>query len=151
MVFQYKRNKNYLTKHNMGITGHEGGLPVVRQRPGEQNALGKVKFLFPNSFNIYLHDSPEKKFFDRSERGLSHGCVRLSDAPKIAHYLLQNSQTWSSNKIDSAMNSGVQQFVKLTPSVPVIITYYTAWIDDKGTLHFADDIYGHDWIQHENV
>jgi murein L,D-transpeptidase YcbB/YkuD len=139
-----KRSKNYLTKHNMEVTGHEGGLPVVRQRPGAKNALGKVKFLFPNSFNIYLHDSPEKKFFDRSERGLSHGCVRLSDAPKLAHYLLQNSQTWTSEKIENAMNSGVQQFVKLTPSVPVIITYYTTWIDDKGILHFADDIYGHD-------
>jgi murein L,D-transpeptidase YcbB/YkuD len=139
-----KRSKNYLAKRNMEVYGHEGGLPDVRQRPGAKNALGRVKFLFPNSYNIYLHDSPERKFFGRSERGLSHGCVRLSDAPKLAHYLLQNSQIWTAGKIDSAMNSGVQQFVKLTPSVPVIITYYTAWIDDKGTLHFADDIYGHD-------
>ncbi len=139
-----KRDRNYLVKRNMEVTGHEGGLPVVRQRPGAHNALGKVKFLFPNSYSIYLHDSPEKKFFSRSERDLSHGCIRLSDASKLAHYLLQTSQTWSSGKIDSAMNSGVQQIVKLAPVVPVIITYYTAWIDDKGVLHFADDIYGHD-------
>ncbi len=136
-----KRSKNYLTKRDMEITGNEGGLPVVRQKPGEKNALGKVKFLFPNSFNIYMHDTPEKGFFKRSERDLSHGCIRLSDAPKMAHYLLQNSSTWPAEKIDSAMNSGVEQFVKLSPAVPVIITYYTAWVDENQKLHFADDIY----------
>jgi murein L,D-transpeptidase YcbB/YkuD len=139
-----ERNKNYLEKKNMEITGHEGGLPVVRQRPGDKNALGQVKFLFPNSFNIYLHDSPEKALFNKSERDLSHGCIRLSDAPKMAHYLLQNSKTWTPEKIDSAMNSGVEQVVQLKPSVPVIITYYTAWVDNKGALHFADDVYGQD-------
>ena len=138
------RKKNYLKDKNMEITGHEGGLPVVRQKPGNKNALGKVKFLFPNSFNIYMHDSPEKGYFKRSERDLSHGCIRLSDAPKMAHYLLQNSVEWPLEKIDSAMDSGREQFVKLIPSVPVIITYYTAWVDEKQLLHFAEDIYGHD-------
>jgi murein L,D-transpeptidase YcbB/YkuD len=139
-----KRNKDYLTKRDMEITGNEGGLPVVRQKPGDKNALGKVKFLFPNSFNIYMHDTPEKGFFKRSERDLSHGCIRLSNAPKMAHYLLQNAAAWPPEKIDSAMNSEVEQFVKLSPAVPVIITYYTAWVDDKLKLHFADDIYMHD-------
>ena len=139
-----RRHKNYLKKNNMEITGKEGGLPVVRQRPGEQNALGKVKFLFPNSFNIYMHDTPEKGSFNRSERDLSHGCIRLSDAPKMANYLLRNSNEWSPEKIKDAMNSGKEQFVKLKDPVPVIITYYTAWVDNKGVLHFADDIYRHD-------
>ena len=139
-----KRNKNYLAKRDMEITGYEGGLPVVRQKPGKKNALGKVKFLFPNSFNIYMHDSPEKGLFKRSERDLSHGCIRLSDPTKMAHYLLQGSARWPAEKIDSAMNSGVEQSVRLTPSVPVIITYYTAWVNSKGTLFFADDVYGHD-------
>ena len=138
------RDKNYLTKRNMEITGKEGGLPVVRQRPGPDNALGKVKFLFPNSFNIYMHDTPQKGFFDRTDRSLSHGCIRLSNAPKMAYYLLQNSAIWNREKIDNAMNSGHEQFVKLNPPVPVIITYYTAWVDNKGVLHFADDIYQHD-------
>jgi murein L,D-transpeptidase YcbB/YkuD len=138
------RDKDYLEKNDMEITGHEGGLPVVRQKPGEKNALGKVKFLFPNSFNIYLHDTPEKGLFSRSVRDLSHGCIRLSDAPKLAHYLLQNSDTWTPEKIDSAMDSGVQQFVRLKKVVPVVITYYTAWVDAAGMLHFADDIYSHD-------
>jgi len=139
-----RRDKNYLKKRNMEITGREGGLPAVRQRPGERNALGKVKFLFPNSFNIYMHDTPEKGFFDRSERDLRHGCIRLSDAPKMANYLLRNSSEWSPEKIKTAMNSGKEQFVKLKSPVPVIITYYTAWVDNKGGLHFADDIYDHD-------
>ncbi len=139
-----RRDKNYLKKRNMEITGKEGGLPAIRQRPGERNALGKVKFLFPNSFNIYMHDTPEKGFFNRSERDLSHGCIRLSDAPKMAYYLLRNSSEWPPEKINTAMNSGKEQFVRLKDPVPVIITYYTAWVDNKGGLHFADDIYGHD-------
>ena len=139
-----KRNKNYLAKKHMEITGSEGGLPVVRQRPGPENALGKVKFLFPNSFNIYMHDTPQKSFFDKTDRSLSHGCIRLSNAPKMADYLLRNSPIWTPNKIDSAMNSGHEKFVNLKPAVPVIITYYTAWVDNKNVLHFADDIYQHD-------
>jgi L,D-transpeptidase YcbB len=139
-----KRDKNYLKKKDMEITGHEAGLPVVRQLPGDKNALGKVKFLFPNSFNIYLHDTPEKGLFKKSSRGLSHGCIRLSDPVKLANYLLQNSKTWTPAKIDSAMNSRVEQFVKVKDPIPVIITYYTTWVDNNGSLRFADDIYGHD-------
>jgi L,D-transpeptidase YcbB len=139
-----KRDKNYLVKRDMEITGTEGGLPVVRQLPGTKNALGKVKFLFPNSFNIYLHDTPQKDLFSRSVRDLSHGCIRLSDPVKLANYLLQDSKIWTSERIDSAMNCGEQQCVQLKTTVPVIITYYTAWVDQKGVLHFADDIYSHD-------
>ncbi len=138
------KDKHYLDKKDMEITGNEGGLPVIRQRPGEKNALGRVKFLFPNSFNIYLHDSPEKALFSRSERNLSHGCIRLSDPVKMAHYLLAGSKTWPPEKIDSAMDSGVEQTARLKPTVPVVITYYTAWVDENGALHFVDDIYGHD-------
>jgi L,D-transpeptidase YcbB len=139
-----QRDPGYLEKKDMEIAGHEGGLPVVRQRPGEKNALGKVKFLFPNSFNIYLHDTPEKGLFSKSNRDKSHGCIRLADAPKMAHYLLQNDPAWPPEKIDEAMNNGQTQSVKLRQPVPVIITYYTTWVDDKGALRFADDIYGND-------
>ncbi len=139
-----KRNKNYLKEKDMEITGQEGGLPVVRQLPGPKNSLGKVKFLFPNSFDIYMHDTPDKGLFKRSTRDFSHGCIRLSDPVKMANYLLQNSKTWTPGKIDSAMNSGKEQFVKVKDPVPVMITYYTAWVDNKNVLHFADDIYGHD-------
>ena len=127
----------------MEITGHEGGLPVVRQKPGPKCALGRVKFLFPNSYDIYLHDTPDKGFFKRSVRDLSHGCIRLSDPVKLANYLLQNTP-WTPEKIEEAMNSRKEKFVRIKNPVPVMITYYTAWVDGKGVLHFADDIYGHD-------
>lgn len=139
-----KRNKNYLASKDMEVTGQENGLPVIRQRPGPKCALGRVKFIFPNSQDIYLHDTPDKNFFNRSARGLSHGCVRLSDPVKMANYLLQDAPTWTPEKIDEAMNSGKQQFVRIKSPVPVMITYYTAWTDGNGVLHFADDIYGHD-------
>lgn len=139
-----RRDKKYLMKRNMEIVGKGGGFPVVRQRPGKRNALGKVKFLFPNSFEIYMHDTPDKGFFNRSQRDLSHGCIRLSDATKMANFLLRNKPEWTQEKIDEAMNRGKEQYVSLKVHVPVIITYYTAWVDDNGGLHFADDIYGHD-------
>jgi murein L,D-transpeptidase YcbB/YkuD len=139
-----QRNPNYLASHNMEQTGTNGGLPVVRQLPGGDNSLGKVKFLFPNSFDIYFHDTPAKALFEKDKRAYSHGCIRLSDPPKMANYLLRNDAAWPSDKIDEAMNAGVEKFVKLKTPVPVLITYYTAWVDDNGLLHFADDIYGHD-------
>ncbi len=139
-----KRNRHYLASHHMEITDYSGGLPVIRQLPGADNSLGKVKFLFPNSYNIYFHDTPAKGLFEKDKRAFSHGCIRLSDPVKMADYLLKNDEQWSPEKIDSAMNSGKEKFVKLKTPVPVLITYYTAWVDDNGLLHFADDIYGHD-------
>ncbi len=137
-------NPNYLETHNMEVTGDDGGLPSIRQLPGDGNSLGKVKFLFPNSFNIYFHDTPAKSLFSKDKRAYSHGCIRLSDPTKMANYLLEGNPSWNPGKIDEAMNSGEEQYVKLQKPVPVLITYYTAWVDDNGMLHFADDIYGHD-------
>ena len=137
-------NPNYLASHNMEVTGNAGGLPVVRQLPGEKNSLGRVKFLFPNSFDIYFHDTPAKSLFNKDKRAYSHGCIRLSDPVKLANYVLKDDPTWSPESIEAAMNSGEERFVKLKKQIPVLITYYTAWVDDNNQLHFADDIYGHD-------
>jgi murein L,D-transpeptidase YcbB/YkuD len=137
-------DKNYLDEHQMEITGTENNLPVVRQKPGPENSLGKVKFLFPNTFNIYLHDTPAKELFNKDVRAYSHGCIRLADAEKLADYILKDNSHWTPEKINEAMNSGNEQFVKLKDPVPVFITYYTAWVDDNGVLNFRDDIYGHD-------
>ncbi len=139
-----QKNPNYLASQNMESTGNEGGLPVIRQLPGPKNSLGKVKFLFPNSFNIYFHDTPAKALFEKDRRAYSHGCIRLSDPAKMANYLLKDQPEWTPEKIDEAMNSGNEKYVKLKNIVPVLITYYTAWVDEAGLLHFADDIYGHD-------
>ena len=139
-----RRNKHYLASHHMEVTGNSGGLPVIRQLPGKDNSLGKVKFLFPNSYNIYFHDTPAKSLFDQDKRAYSHGCIRLSEPFKLLNYLLKDEQGWDQAHIDTALNSGHEKFVKLSHAVPVLITYYTAWVDDNGNLHFADDIYGHD-------
>jgi murein L,D-transpeptidase YcbB/YkuD len=139
-----QKNPNYLASQNMEITGNEGGTPVIRQKPGGKNALGKVKFLFPNSFNIYFHDTPSKSLFSQDKRAYSHGCIRLSDPVKMANYVLRNQPEWTPDKIDEAMNSGEQKFVKVKDPIPVVITYYTAWVDENGQLNFREDIYGHD-------
>ncbi len=138
------KDKNYLEKQNMEVTGEEEGLPVIRQLPGEKNALGKVKFLFPNSFNIYFHDTPAKSLFEKDKRAYSHGCIRLREPEKMADYVLRNQPEWTSEKIEDAMNAGKEKFVKVKDPIPVLITYYTAWVDENGQLNFREDIYGHD-------
>ena len=138
------KNGNYLASQNMEIVSQEGELPVIRQKPGAKNALGKVKFLFPNSFNIYFHDTPSKSLFEKDKRAFSHGCIRLREPEKMANYVLRNQPEWTPEKISEAMNSGDEKFVKVKDPIPVVITYYTAWVDEFGKLNFREDIYGHD-------
>lgn len=138
------RNKGYLERKNMEIVGERGGVPSIRQRPGKDNPLGRVKFLFPNSFNIYFHDTNQKELFNKDQRAYSHGCIRLSDPVKMANYVLSENSEWDSEKIDSAMNAGKEKYVKVKSQIPVLITYYTTWADESGNLHVVDDIYGHD-------
>ncbi|WP_142686389.1 L,D-transpeptidase family protein [Chitinophaga polysaccharea] len=140
-----QRNKGYLASKHMEVTGEANGLPVIRQKPGAHNALGRVKFLFPNSYNIYFHDTPEKALFERDNRAYSHGCIRLKDPVKMAQFVLEDSPQWTNEKIDSAMNSGKEKFVAVKDPVPVIITYFTAWMEG-GKLHFASDVYAHDVV-----
>jgi murein L,D-transpeptidase YcbB/YkuD len=137
------RNPGYLGGQNMEVVGNEGGLPSIRQKPGGKNALGKVKFLFPNNFNIYFHDTPSKSLFSQDKRAYSHGCIRLSDPFKMAQYLLRNDPEWTPERIQAAMDAGTEKTVRLKKAVPVVITYYTAWVDERG-LNFREDIYDHD-------
>ena len=139
-----QRNPNYLASQNMEIVKQTSNLPVIRQLPGPKNSLGKVKFLFPNSFNIYFHDTPAKSLFERDKRAYSHGCIRLAEPEKMANYLLRNNPEWTPERIHEAMNSGDEKYVKLKNPVPVFITYYTAWVDESGQLNFREDIYSHD-------
>lgn len=134
-----KKNPNYLSQHQMEWNGNG-----VRQKPGPDNSLGLVKFLFPNSYNIYLHDTPAKSLFGESDRAFSHGCIRLAEAQKLANYLLQNDATWTPKKIDDAMHTGKEQTVTLTKSEPVFIAYFTSWVDRQGRLNFRKDTYGRD-------
>lgn len=139
-----KRNGNYLASHNMEITGYANGLPLVRQKPGRNNSLGLVKFLFPNSYSIYMHDSPAKSLFTETSRAFSHGCIRLAEPGKMAQYLLRNDPQWTGERIAEAMNRGKEQYVTLKNKVPVYIVYFTAWVARDGRINFRKDIYERD-------
>jgi len=134
-----RRDPNYLAKHKMEKSGN-----TYRQKPGTHNSLGLVKFLFPNSYNIYLHDTPSKSLFDRDSRAFSHGCIRIAEPKKLAQYLLQDQPQWTSDKIDKAMNAGKEQYVTLKNTMPVFIAYLTAWVSSDGKLNFRPDIYNRD-------
>jgi murein L,D-transpeptidase YcbB/YkuD len=133
------RNKNYLSRNHMEWYG--GG---VRQKPGPWNALGLVKFLFPNNYSIYLHDTPSKSLFKEEKRTFSHGCIRVSEPKKLAQFILRNDANWDSVKIVKAMNAGKEQFYNVKEPIPVFIGYFTAWVDRNGKLNFRNDVYGHD-------
>lgn len=134
----------YLKKRNMEIVRQEGNYMEIRQLPGQSNSLGQVKFLFPNSFDIYLHDTPHKEQFAQQNRALSHGCIRVSKPDLLAQYVLRNQPEWTPERIRAAMNSGQEQPVEVKNPVPVSITYQTAWIGKNGKLHFRKDLYGYD-------
>lgn len=133
------KNANYLTKHNM-----EWNNGQVRQKPGPQNSLGLVKFLFPNSNNIYLHDTPVKSLFSEDQRAFSHGCIRVSKPKELAIRILADYPEWTEDKIDSAMHSGKEKTVTLKKTIPVYIGYFTAFIDKNGDINFRPDIYDRD-------
>ena len=137
-----KKDPNYLKKKNMDRTGGTDSLPVLKQLPGKENALGKVKFLFPNSYDIYLHDTPDKTLFAKKDRRLSHGCIRVANAPQLAEFILGGE--WQAEKISTAMKGNNEQSVKVNDPVPVHISYMTAWVDEKGKMSFRTDNYGHD-------
>lgn len=139
-----RRNRRYLANNGYEQTGTENGLPVIRQKPGKNNSLGQVKFLFPNEHAIYFHDSPAKSLFGNRTRAYSHGCVRLAEPQKLAEYLLNSDPAWNSSKISDAMNAGKEQWVKLNAPVAVSIIYLTAWVDHEGVLNFRHDIYEKD-------
>ncbi len=142
------RDPDYLANHNMQVFGrNKSGAPVdVRQLPGPDNALGSVKFLFPNDYDIYLHDTPNHDLFTSSNRSLSHGCIRLSNPMLMAQFLLRNDSTnYSTPVIDSLMHKNKEEtWVTIKPAVPVYLVYFTSWVDDNGKLNFRKDIYGHD-------
>lgn len=117
---------------------------IIRQKPGPNNALGKIKFLFPNEYNIYLHDTPSKSLFERDTRSFSHGCIRLSDPEKLALFLLKSEKGWDKKELDKVWSKGKEKYIVLKKTVPVFIAYFTAWVDREGKLNFRDDIYQHD-------
>ncbi|WP_293895973.1 L,D-transpeptidase family protein [Flavobacterium sp.] len=134
-----EKDGNYLAKHNMEWEGEN-----IRQKPGKDNSLGLIKFLFPNNNNIYLHDSPAKELFNAEKRAFSHGCIRVEKPKELANLILEDDSNWTPEKIDEAMNKGEESWYTLKNKIPVYIGYFTAWVDDEGNINFYKDIYERD-------
>lgn len=155
-----KRNPNYLSRNNMEVVSYQGkainsssinwnkyskNVPfIIRQKPSNDNALGKMKFLFPNNFSIYLHDTPSKELFNRNKRDFSHGCIRVENPKKLALYLLKNDRNWNPEKVDKVLKTTTETGIAIKPSMPVYIAYFTAWVDSNDNLNFRNDVYNLD-------
>ncbi|MGE0151142.1 MAG: murein L,D-transpeptidase [Reyranellaceae bacterium] len=161
MLPQLRRDPNYLANHNMIVLNREDDphgfaldwsrygrhyFPfVLRQLPGPKTALGHVVFEMPNKFDVYLHDTPDRRLFALGDRYFSHGCVRLQNPRVLAAWLLRDNPQWTPEAIDEFIATGVTQRVALPRPMPIYLTYQTVYVDRGGALQFRHDIYGRDW------
>jgi L,D-transpeptidase YcbB len=159
IVPRLRRDPGYLERQGFEFVGTDGRLSQsassanldavlagrmrLRQRPGPLNALGDIKFVFPNRDNIYLHHTPATQLFGRDRRDFSHGCIRVERPVALAKFVLQGMPGWNEQRIVQAMGQGQSATLRMTASVPVLIAYGTTLVKD-GRIHFFDDIYGHD-------
>ncbi|MFL6245105.1 MAG: murein L,D-transpeptidase [Thermoanaerobaculia bacterium] len=155
-----ERDASYLARNNYELVDDSGravdanaenirrvrsGAVSVRQKPGTSNALGLVKFLFPNDNNVYLHSTPQQALFSRTRRDFSHGCIRVEDPVALAEWVLRGQESWSKEKIEAAINGKKDDvYVKIQRPIDVVITYATAVARENGEVNFYQDIYGHD-------
>jgi murein L,D-transpeptidase YcbB/YkuD len=153
-----EKNKHYLSEKNFEVADPQGdvvehwtnddiisGKLMIREKPGPKNSLGLAKFMFPNQYDVYLHGTPATELFAHTRRDFSHGCIRVQDPAKLAAWLLQGQPEWPMDKIQDAMNNGPEnQQLGLKQPRPVVIFYVTAIVDEDGSVHFFDDIYGYD-------
>lgn len=162
LVPSVEKNNAFLAAHNFEIVDSHGrplllrsvstsllqqlreGKLRVRQKPGPENSLGLVKFVFPNHYDVYLHGTPEQQLFSRSRRDFSHGCIRVEDPAALAVWVLKNDASWNSGRIESAMNGNSTIAVPLPHPIRVLILYGTAFAEENGDILFSDDIYGLD-------
>ena len=122
-----------------------GNIPyTLRQEPGPKNALGRVKFMFPNSYSVYLHDTPSTDKFASADRAFSSGCVRVERPLELAALLLADPVKWNADTIRQKIEAGRLENVTLTNKVPVLLAYWTSWVDTKGRVNFRRDVYGQD-------
>ncbi len=156
-----QKDIGYLAKKNMKVLTFDGNevdpatidwskhgrknFPyMVRQEPGEDNALGWVKFMFPNQYDVYIHDTPNRELFKRDERTFSSGCIRIEKPFDLAKILLSDKPEWDESSIRKAMYSGKEQTVKFTSPIPVVIVYFTSWVDGNDQINFRKDVYERD-------
>lgn len=155
---QIRADSSFLERNNYEIVNAEGAVVDtsrlseealenhavrIRQQPGPGNALGQVKFMFPNNFNIYLHDTPADHLFARDQRTLSHGCIRVQSPVTLADYVLDDEE-WPRDSIRVAMREAENRHVSIDRTIPVFIAYLTAWATADDMVHFRDDLYGYD-------
>jgi L,D-transpeptidase YcbB len=138
------KNEDYLKINRMKIIKRPDGAKALRQSPGPHNSLGRIKIHFANEAACYLHDTPEKKLFDKAERAFSHGCIRLENALEVSNFLLLGDAEWDQERLQQVVDDGLQKKIYLSDPVPIYIVYLTAWGDDSGTIQFRKDIYGMD-------
>lgn len=153
-----RKDAGYLARNNYTVVRSSDRMPVnaasvnwaldnpgvtLVQQPGPNNALGRVKFMFPNDYAVYLHDTNERGLFDRIDRNLSSGCVRLEHPFEFANLLMEGLPDWSSERMNAILDSGKTTRVNLEKPVPVLLTYWTAWVEE-GTVHFREDPYERD-------
>lgn len=157
---QARQDPDYLRRGNYEIVGESGVVSVdsleltnataenfpyrIRQKPGKNNSLGLVKFIFPNSYSVYLHDTPADSLFARSDRALSHGCVRVEYPAELAAAMLADNPEWNGERVSTAMHGYRPDYVNLNTPIPVHITYFTVTTTENGEAGFFDDIYGYD-------
>jgi murein L,D-transpeptidase YcbB/YkuD len=134
----------YLARQGIETVGESDSASGLRQRPGPANPLGKLKFMFPNDFNIYLHDTPAGHLFAEEERLFSHGCIRIEKPFELAVYLLRSDPKWTPQALQAAIDSGETTRIDLPRPLPVHILYWTAWVEPGGAVQFRQDVYGHD-------
>ncbi len=159
IILGIRKDPQYLSKKNMVLLDQNGtqinptsvdwngpslGRYRVRQQPGPSNSLGLVKFMFPNKYNVYIHDTPSRSLFAREDRALSHGCIRLQKPFELARLLLKHDPTWTDDKIQEAMKQKNERTVVLNRRIPVLLIYLTYWSDSKGNVNFRRDIYKRD-------
>ena len=158
------KDPSYLERHGMRVyvKSHDRLRPIdsnsidwseinrknvpyrVVQSSGNLNALGRVKFIFPNRYSVYLHDTPDKKLFEKDLRAFSSGCIRIEKPVDMAEFLIGDKPGWDRAKVEQAMNRNHEQVVPLTEPMPIHIIYLTSWVDKEGVLQFREDVYGYD-------
>lgn len=162
IVPKIAKDPEYLQKNNFEVTTYSGevvtdgvvsdevlaqlraGKLVVRQKPGPKNALGLIKFAFPNTNNIYLHSTPSQALFEENRRDFSHGCIRVEDPRALATWVLRNNPGWTRERVDVAFQAQKQEQVNLAHEIPVLILYGTAIANEDDRVFFFEDIYGYD-------
>ena len=155
------KDSSYLQRKNMKIVAHDGSVVdpssidwqkvsvnrfpyMIKQEASKGNPLGEIKFIFPNQYDVYIHDTPSRWQFSKSIRPFSSGCIRINNVRDFARFLLKNDPDWNTGRLDEEVDNGRTRTIVLKEPVPVHILYFTAWADNDGTAYFGKDIYNRD-------